>query len=233
MNSTFYEFINIEEGRPAMHLQEKLTALKKNFEAKAPGEALQIMHRATDDLRKSGILDRALTVGDKVPDFSLNNAEGRPIQPKDYQTQSPFVISFYRGKWWPYCNLELDALQNAAGELQALGAALIAISPQSETYNRQLIEEKKLTFEVLSDPGNQVAKKLGLVYKVPEDLKQIYLQFGIDLEKYNGDDSWTLPIPARYIVDQAGLIVYRESDPDYTIRPEPEHTVSALRALKL
>ena len=129
--------------------------------------------------------------------------------------------------------MELDALQNAAGELQALGAALIAISPQSETYNRQLIEEKKLTFEVLSDPGNQVAKKFGLVYKVPEDLKQIYLQFGIDLEKYNGDDSWTLPIPARYIVDQAGLIVYRESDPDYTIRPEPEHTVSALRALKL
>ena len=129
--------------------------------------------------------------------------------------------------------MELEALQNAADQFQALGAALIAVSPQRETYNRRPAAEKKITFELLGDPGNQVAEKFGLVYKVPEDLKQIYLQFGIDLEKYNGDDSWTLPIPARYIVDQAGVIRYRESDPDYTIRPEPEHTVSALRALKL
>ncbi len=85
---------------------------------------------------------------------------------------------------------------------------------------------------MLSDPGNRVAKKFGLVYKFPQDLKQVYLEFGIDLEKFNGDNSWTLPIPARYIIDASGIIRYRESDPDYTIRPEPEDTIQALKVLK-
>ena len=85
---------------------------------------------------------------------------------------------------------------------------------------------------MLSDPGNRVAKKFGLVYKFPQDLKQVYLKFGIDLEKFNGDDSWTLPIPARYIIDASGIIRYRESDPDYTIRPEPKDTIQALKVLK-
>ena len=127
--------------------------------------------------------------------------------------------------------MELEALQQAASDIQATGAILLAVSPQSQNHSRALIEEKKLTFELLSDPGNLVAKQYGLVYQFPADLKKIYLQFGIDLEKFNGDDSWTLPIPARYIVDQTGIIRYRETDPDYTIRPEPEHTLSALSAL--
>jgi peroxiredoxin len=108
----------------------------------------------------------------------------------------------------------------------------VAISPQTESFNQEIIQDKKLGFALLSDPGNRVAKNFGLVYKLPQDLKELYLKFGIDLEKYNGDDSWTLPIPARYIIDPSGVIRYRESDPDYTIRPEPEDTIQALRALK-
>lgn len=107
----------------------------------------------------------------------------------------------------------------------------MAISPQSEKQSHTLIREKKLGFALLSDPGNRVAKKFGLVYKFPEDLKQLYLTFGVDLEKFNGDDSWTLPMPARYIVDPSGIIRYREISPDYTIRPEPEDTIQALKAL--
>lgn len=84
---------------------------------------------------------------------------------------------------------------------------------------------------MLSDSGNRVAKKFGLVYKFPKDLKGIYQKFGIDLEKFNGDNSWTLPIPARYIIDATGVIRYRDSDPDYTIRSEPEDTIQALKAL--
>jgi len=85
--------------------------------------------------------------------------------------------------------------------------------------------------ELLSDPGNRVAEKYGLVYKLPDDLKQIYLQFGIDLEKYNKDDSWRLPMPARYIVDRNGVIRYASVDPDYTIRPEPADTIEALKRI--
>jgi len=112
-----------------------------------------------------------------------------------------------------------------------MGADLLAVSPQAEIYSKELIQEKKFSFALLSDSGNRVAKKFGLVYNLPQDLKEIYQKFGIDLEKFNGDDSWTLPIPARYIIDTTGVIRYRDSDPDYTIRSEPEDTIQALKAL--
>ena len=107
----------------------------------------------------------------------------------------------------------------------------MAISPQQSEFNRKFIEQKKFTFDLLGDPGNQTAKAYGLVFTLPEDLRKIYLQFGIDLPKHNGDDSWTLPLPARYIIDRDGTIRYAEVSVDYTVRPEPEDTVAALKAL--
>ena len=92
-------------------------------------------------------------------------------------------------------------------------------------------EEKNLTMELLSDPGNRVAKKFGLVWKFPDDLKKLYLKFGTDLENYNNDNSWTLPMPARYIVDENSVIRYAVINPDYTIRPEPADTIEALKKL--
>jgi peroxiredoxin len=106
------------------------------------------------------------------------------------------------------------------------------ISPQIEEHNRSLIQEKNLSFELVSDPGNQVAQKFGLVHRLPDDLKQLYLKFGINLESANNDDSWTLPIPARYIVDRDAVIRYAEADPDYTVRPDPQHTIEALKSLQ-
>ena len=112
-----------------------------------------------------------------------------------------------------------------------LGAGLLVISPQLQTYNQALIDEKQLTFALLSDPGNQVAEQYGLVHRLPEDLKEVYLKFGIDLPRFNGDDSWQLPMPARYIIDGQGIIQYAQVNPDYTRRPEPEHTLAALKSL--
>jgi len=114
---------------------------------------------------------------------------------------------------------------------RALGARLVAVSPQEEIYNRELVEEKQFSFELLSDTGNKVAKSFGLVYTLPDDLRQLYIKFGIDLEKYNGDETWTLPIPARYIIDGTGIIRYVKADPDYTVRPEPEDTLAALKEI--
>jgi peroxiredoxin len=127
--------------------------------------------------------------------------------------------------------LELEALQESITEIKSLGATLLMISPQIEEHNRSLIQDKNLSFELVSDPGNRVAKKFGLVYQVPEDLKQLYLKFGINLESSNNDDSWTLPIPARYIVDRNAVIRYVEADPDYTVRLDPQHTIEALKSL--
>ena len=127
--------------------------------------------------------------------------------------------------------MELDALQEVIGEIQKLGANLISISPQLPEFSRELINQRNLTFDLLSDPGNKVAKAFGISFSFPENLKNLYLKFGIDLPKHNGDDSWTLPMPARFIIDRDSTIRYAEVDPDYTVRPEPEHTIEALKAL--
>ena len=108
---------------------------------------------------------------------------------------------------------------------------MIAISPQLAEHSRALVKAKNLTFEVLSDPGNAVAQKFGLVHALPEELRRLYLQFGIDVPKHNGDDSWTLPLAARYIIDREAVIRYAETDADYTIRPDPAHTLDALQAI--
>jgi peroxiredoxin len=128
--------------------------------------------------------------------------------------------------------MELEALQEALPAIKSAGAAFVAISPQQYGFNREFIEQKKFTFDLLSDLGNQTAKAYGLVYTLPEDLRKIYLQFGIDVPKHNGDDSWTLPLPARYIIDRKGIVRYAEVSVDYTVRPEPEHTIAALRELQ-
>ena len=127
--------------------------------------------------------------------------------------------------------MELEALQDSVGKFNSAGAGLVAISPQLSEHSRALIKAKKLTFEVLSDPGNALAQKFGLVYALPEDLRKIYLQFGIDLPKHNGDDSWTLPLAARFIIDRKAVIRYAEAEADYTVRPDPQHTLEALKSI--
>jgi peroxiredoxin len=123
------------------------------------------------------------------------------------------------------------ALQAILPEFTALGATLVAISPQLPEHNRELIRTRRLTFEIVTDRGNEVATKFGLRFNLPDYLRQVYRTFPLDLEKFNGDASWTLPIPARFLIDPEGIIRAAESDPDYTTRPEPEDTLTALRAL--
>ena len=127
--------------------------------------------------------------------------------------------------------MELEALQAAQAEFKAAGASLVAISPQLMPYNSELIKEKNITFDILSDPGNKLAQSYGLVHTLPTELREVYLKFGIDLPMYNGDESWSLPLAARFIIDQECIIRYAEYDADYTARPEIEHTLSALKNL--
>ena len=116
-------------------------------------------------------------------------------------------------------------------DVTRLGANLVAISPQLPEHNRELIRSRQLTFEILSDRGNEVAAQFGLRFTLPDYLRQLYAKFPLDLATFNGDASWTLPIPARFLIDRQGIIRTAESNPDYTTRPEPESTLDALRAL--
>jgi peroxiredoxin len=116
-------------------------------------------------------------------------------------------------------------------EIRALGATFITISPQPGGPSRDLIEQRKLKFDILRDPGNETAHVYGLRWVFPNDLKALYMQFGIDLAEANGEDSWTLPMPGRFIIDKAGVVQYARVDPDYTRRPEPQETLEALKRI--
>lgn len=117
-------------------------------------------------------------------------------------------------------------------EIEATGATLVAISPQLEQYSREVSEKHKLSYDLLIDKGNEVADQYGLTFKVSDELHEVYKNFDIDLEKFNGDDSWTLPMPGQFIIDRDSTIIAAEADPDYTKRPEPSRTVETLKALK-
>jgi peroxiredoxin len=127
--------------------------------------------------------------------------------------------------------MELEALQQSLPEMKELGATLVAISPLREPFLKQMTEKNHLTFDLLRDQGNAVAETLGLKFPLPDDLRDLYKTFGVDLPRFNGDDSWTLPVPARYVVDQKGIIRSADINPDYTVRPDPAETLAVLRTL--
>jgi peroxiredoxin len=216
-----------------MSLQDKLDAFKADFEGnKAPPQAVAVMHKATADLIASGLADRALKAGARAPEFALPDAHGQTTRSADLLARGPLVATFYRGIWCPYCNMDLQAIEAAVGEIRALGASLVAISPQTAPNRRKSERENALSFPILSDHGNTLANTFGLRYRLPDDLIALYKSFGNDLPMGNGEDSWTLPMPARYVIATDGVIAYAEVNPDYTKRPDPSELLPVLRRLR-
>jgi peroxiredoxin len=212
-----------------MSLKEKLDKLKESYKTILTPDAMEIVNRATEDLKNSGIMDHTVKVGDKAPDFKLKNTENQDVNLSTLLAKGPVVLTFYRGKYWGYCNLELEALGEAAAQFKEKGAVMVAVSPQIVAYNKAMKNEKNLSFEILSDPGNQIAEKYGIKFQMPDDLITVYKQLGLKVDEHNGDDTWTLPMPARLIIDQKGVIRYAEINSDYTERPDPEDTLASLR----
>lgn len=217
-----------------MTLQAKLDAFKADFEAgkppyNVPRTVIETMHRATAELIASGAAGRALKAGDKAPAFTLNDPEGKPVSSAGLLAKGPLVLSFYRGVWCPYCNMELQALEEALPGFQALGASLVAISPQIPVNSRKSVRQNGLSFPILSDTHNDVAAAFGLRFEMQDYLVALYKSLKNDLPSFNGDESWTLPMPGRYVIGQDGVILYAEVNPDYTRRPETQDMLPALR----
>lgn len=222
-------------GAPAAFCAENAT-LTEQLEAKAaaskeraPTERQAIMEKAIRDLRASGIEKSALKKGDTLPIFALPGVDGKEVSSAALLQEGPLVVTFYRGGWCPYCNLQLRDLQKHLPEIHAQGAQLIAISPQTPDATLSTREKEALEFQVLSDLDGQVARRFGLMYKLPPDLVEIYKGLGLDLAKSNGSDSWELPLAATYVVSPAGEIVYSFVDADYRKRAE---TLEVLRVLE-
>lgn len=219
-----------------MSLQARLDAFKASFLAGGqgfapPAEAVGMMGRAVEELRGSGVLDHAKKIGDLAPEFTLAAADGVVLSSKELLKKGPLIVSFYRGVWCPYCNLELQALQASLAYYRAAGADLVAISPQTPVNSRRSERENELDFPILSDVGGAVAEAFGIRSALPDYLIELYKTFGINLPEINGNESWTLPVPARFLIASSGEIHYADINPDYTHRPEPEALLPALHAL--
>ena len=220
-----------------MALQDRLDALKADFESgrfplKPTREALETMHRATEELIAGAQAQRARKAGDAAPDFVLADPDGKPVSSRELLAKGPLVISFYRGVWCPYCNLELQALQEALPEITARGASLVAISPQTAPNSRKSQRDNKLGFPILSDAKSEVAEAFGIRFALPDCLVELYKSFKNDLPTFNNDPAWVLPMPARYVIGTDGIIAYSEVNPDYTQRPDPSELLPVLDRLK-
>lgn len=218
-----------------MTLQARLDAFKADFVAgkppyQAPPAVHATMQRATAELIASGLAEHTLKAGDQAPEFLLPDARGTLVSSVDLLRQGPLVVSFYRGVWCPYCNMELQALEEILPALQSRGARLVAISPQTQANSRKAQRENALNFPILSDARNEVAAGFGLRFTLPDYLIELYRSLGNNLPVINGEPSWTLPMPARFVIGQDGIIRYAEVNPDYTQRPEPGELLPALDA---
>ncbi len=184
--------------------------------------------RLIADLKARGIEKQAARAGMVAPHFALPGATGRTVSLAEALACGPVVLSFYRGRWCPYCCAELRALQFVLPQLKALGASLIAVSPELPDNSLSPLEKTVLDYSIVSDLGLAVARAYGLVFRLPGDLREALLDVGLDLAKHNGDQGWELPIPATYVIAQSGLIRLAFVDADFTQRFEPQEIVTLL-----
>ncbi|MEP3226611.1 MAG: peroxiredoxin-like family protein [Parasphingorhabdus sp.] len=213
-----------------MTLQTLLQEQLANSVAQFPAEALEIMRAADEELKERKVGEDALKAGDSLPDASLSDATGKSVLLSSLNEEGPLVITFYRGGWCPYCNLELKAYQDILGEITEHGGQLIAISPEKPDNSMTTIEKNALSFPVLTDTGNQLAKAMGIAFELPAGLQQLFTNFGMNLDDLNADTGWALPIPATFVVDANGRIVLADVDIEYTRRLEPSEALAALKS---
>jgi len=224
---------SLDEASQSSDLRPLLNifAERKELIAKyVPQETRDIHARVVAELKASGLAKRALSVGSRAPEFELNDSNEKPVSSITLLAHGRLVVIFIRGRWCPFCVGQLEAMNLIASEIQQSGASLVAISPQTVKQSYFMYEQHKLRFPLLSDAGNSVARQFGIVYEAPEYQQVLYKRVFINLALANGDESWELPIPATFILDRDGTVVYSSANEDYTERPEPSEILEKLAA---
>ncbi len=205
--------------RPGVSLAQRLMEIRAGIAQYVRPENQAINERAVAELEASGIADRILPVGAKAPDFTLPDQTGKMLASAELLSHGKLIIDFYRGRWCPFCVTELETYRDMHEEIKASGYSLIAISPQTVKHSAFTADQHKLRFPVLSDAGNKVARQFGLVYHLPAYQEQLFRSVFINLPLTNGDESWELPLPATYVINQDGTILFAQAFADYTQRP--------------
>ena len=215
-----------------MGLEQQLAEFKEQFLRTAPAGRAALYEAKVEELRTSFALEAVVGIGAIAPDFRLPDVKGDLVSLTDLLRHGPIVVTFYRGGWCPYCNIQLRAYQAALPQITALGARLVTISPQLPEQSLATAQADELTFYVLSDVGNQAARRFGLVYALPEELRAALRSNNKALPGINGDESWELPVPATYVIAQDGRIALAYVEVDYRKRLRPEAILDALRSLQ-
>jgi peroxiredoxin len=220
-------------------LQDELDRITQNTRALVQPERLAISEQHTAELFATGIEDRILKPGEFAPEFTLQDAlTGKQVSSADLLALGPLVIKFFRGRWCPYCVTELEVWRDLHLQLRATGALFVAISPQTKRHNDFTLQQHGLPFPILSDPGAAVAERFGVAYSVPAAHREYYKGILVNIPfvnsgnmyKHATEESWNLPLPATFVVNQDGAIAFSEAHADFHVRPEPADVMQAVLA---
>jgi len=225
---------SLEETTPDTDVRplREIFAERKELIAKYVAAETQAIHaQAVTELKQKRLAANALSVGSKIPEFKLQDHDGKSVSSADLLAKGRLVLCFIRGRWCPFCVGQMEAMNLVLPEIEVAGATLAVVSPQTVKQAFFMRDQHKLRFRLLSDVGNKVAREFGLTYRVPDEQRAIYQRAFVNLTFVNGDDSWELPIPATYAIDRDGTVLYASANEDYTERPEPADVVRFLQTL--
>ena len=209
-------------------LAKQIEQFNNELATQVPQEVLEAFGKSIKDLKTKNIEEKSIKLGAIMPDFSLPNAKNEIIHSKEILKNGKMIIAFYRGSWCPYCNLELKALQENLSKINDKKVSLVAISPQSPDNSLSIIEKHNLTFEVLTDKDNTFAKQLGIVFELQDFVLPFYNALGINLSSFNKNDDNSLPIPAVFVVNENGIIIYKFADANYMNRIDIDELLNTL-----
>jgi peroxiredoxin len=220
---------SVQEADPATDapsLREIFAERKELIAKYVPAETQAIHAQAVAELKEKHLAANVLPVRAKAPQFTLPDHNGKPVSSSDLLARGRLVLCFIRGRWCPFCVGQMEAMNLVVPQIEQAGAALVTVSPQTVKQSFFMHDQHQLRFSLLSDAGNQVARQFGLVYRVPGAQEAVYRRAFVNLPLVNGDESWELPIPATFIVDRDGTILFSSANEDYTDRPEPAEIAS-------
>lgn len=209
-------------------LAKQIEQFNNELATQVPQEVLEAFGKSIKDLKTKNIEEKSIKLGAIMPDFSLPNAKNEIIHSKEILKSGKMIIAFYRGSWCPYCNLELKALQENLSKINDKKVSLVAISPQSPDNSLTVIEKHNLTFEVLTDKDNTFAKQLGIIFELQDFVLPFYNALGINLSSFNKNDDTSLPIPAVFVVNENGIIIYKFADANYMNRIDIDELLNTL-----
>jgi peroxiredoxin len=215
-----------------MAIHNDAEILWNDLQKQMPADVVDGLNAGWQEIMDAKLVDRCLKVGSRAPEFSLPSATGKIVSLKQQLARGPVVLTFYRGVWCPFCNLALQTYQRSLDRITAKGASLMAISPQTPDFSLTMQEKNALTFEVLSDQGSRISAQYGLKFETPQSHQKILAQFDMPLSKVNGDAAALIPVPATYVINRDGRIVWAHIDPNYRNRAEVDELLAALDELQ-